>query len=227
MNILVASSNPHKIEEIQAVFARLAKSSSPTIKLLSLRDIGLDITEPEEDQPTFAGNAKLKAAYYAKHANLHCLADDSGLEVDALAGAPGVHSARYAGVTGPRSEIDQANNLKLMQALADLPTEKRTARFVCAMSLCVPAGEELAAVRGTFEGRILGPGDEGFVPGDHQANARGRGSNGFGYDPLFFVPERGCTSAQLSPAQKNAISHRGQASQKMWEHLVALYSDAR
>ncbi|MFN3167475.1 MAG: RdgB/HAM1 family non-canonical purine NTP pyrophosphatase [Phycisphaeraceae bacterium] len=212
MKLLIATSNPHKIDEIRAV----ARDAGAAFELLSLKDVGVDAPEPEEDRDTFAGNALLKAAYYARHARLPCVADDSGLEVDALGGAPGVVSARYAGAAGGRDVIDPANNKKLLAELADTPAEQRTARFVCAMALVWPDGErEPLAVRGTFEGRIITP-DQADDPAKPHL---GRGRNGFGYDPLFWLDARGCTSAELSSAEKNAISHRGDATRKLWAVL--------
>ena len=134
------------------------------------------------------------------------LADDSGLEVDALGGEPGVISARYAGVSGPRSAVDPANNAKLIQKLRGIPAEKRTARFVCAMALAEP-GKVVAATRGTVEGMMI---------------TEPRGTHGFGYDPLFYLPELGRTSAQLPPEKKNALSHRGNALRAMMEELRRL-----
>ncbi|MAX24235.1 MAG: non-canonical purine NTP pyrophosphatase [Phycisphaeraceae bacterium] len=238
MRFLLATSNPHKLDEIKAVI------TDPALEIVTLKDIGLDIDEPVEDQPTFEGNALLKAQYYADAAGLPCFADDSGLEVDALDGAPGVYSARYSGMTGGRDVVDPANNQKLLNELGDLPTEKRSARFVCAMALCFPPGSQTFSktgsdpvlntvlnkkgirnlfrdpivVRGTIEGRILGPGDEGYAID----NPRGIGKNGFGYDPLFFVPELGKTTAQLTPDHKNSISHRGKASRLIWDQLKNL-----
>ncbi|MFG0248214.1 MAG: RdgB/HAM1 family non-canonical purine NTP pyrophosphatase [Phycisphaeraceae bacterium JB051] len=216
MKFLLATSNPHKLDEIKAVI------TDPQLEIVTLKGIGLDIDEPVEDQPTFEGNALLKAQYYANAAGLPCFADDSGLEVDALDGAPGVYSARYSGMTGGRDVVDPANNQKLLNELGDLPTEQRTARFVCAMALCFPSNSDINAepivVRGTIEGRILGPGDEGYAID----NPKGIGTNGFGYDPLFFVPELGKTTAQLTPDHKNSISHRGKASRLIWDQLKNL-----
>ncbi len=212
MRLLIATSNPHKIEEILAV----ARGQETELELLGLKDAGVDVPEPVEDKPDFAGNALLKATYYAEHAKLPCLADDSGLEVDALKGAPGVISARYAGTTGGRDIVDPANNQKLMQELGDTPADQRRARFVCAMALAWPGKQhEPILVRGTFEGRIITP-DQADDPKQPHL---GRGTNGFGYDPLFWLEDRGCTSAELSPGEKNAISHRGDATRKL---LLAL-----
>ncbi|MAE66010.1 MAG: non-canonical purine NTP pyrophosphatase [Phycisphaeraceae bacterium] len=221
MRIVLATTNPHKLDEIREVFAAQAADGDGG-RAIDL--VGLDrfdpIEEPVEDQDTFEGNALLKARYYARAAEMACLADDSGLEVDALGGAPGVISARYAGAAGARDVVDPANNRKLLAELGDLPAGERTARFVCVMALCAPRGEEeetLAVVRGTVEGRILTP-DETT---DADCPERGRGDNGFGYDPLFLVPDLGRTTAELSPEHKNRISHRGDASRKMWAAIQA------
>lgn len=191
--IVVATTNPHKVEEILAVFRA---SGVEGVTLRTLRDIdgAKALPEPVEDAPTFEGNARLKALYYANALGRACLADDSGLEVDALGGAPGIYSARYAGVGATREERDNANNAKLLEALRGAPPQKRTARFVCAACLADPRGV-LFETRGEFPGVI----------GDSP-----RGSNGFGYDPLLVLDD-GRTSAELSPDEKNARSHRGAA----------------
>jgi XTP/dITP diphosphohydrolase len=215
MKILIATSNPHKLDEIRAVAGDVG------IAFVSLAEEGIDVPEPVEDQPTFEGNALLKATYYAQASGLPCWADDSGLEVDALGGEPGVLSARYAGASGGRDVVDPANNEKLMRALGDTPAEARTARFVCAMAMDWPGGTDDASehdpilVRGTFEGRIITP-DQAEDP-EHPA--RGRGRSGFGYDPLFYLPDRKLTSAELTPQQKNSLSHRGDATRKMLAKL--------
>ncbi len=235
MKIVVATSNPHKIDEIKAVWYRLiSQRDAHNFQLIGLSDIdpGSTIPEPLEDQDTFEANALLKARYYAAATGQVCLADDSGLEVDALGGQPGVRSARYAGVTGPRPVVDQANNKRLLEQLQDVPAQQRAARFVCAMALETPKPlqndspsppyrpqilhqSDITAhtpiiVRGAVEGKIIGPGE------------RARGHNGFGYDPLFFVPHLGKTTAELSPQEKNAISHRGQAARLMWNKIEQL-----
>jgi XTP/dITP diphosphohydrolase len=191
-SILIASRNPGKVREIEQVLEGLPA------RVLGL-DAYDDLPEPAEDGHTFAENARHKAQYYAARTGLWSLADDSGLEVDALEGAPGVRSARYAadryGEGADRAAIDAANNAKLLDALANVPDERRTARFVC--HLAMSDGERvLIETFATVEGRIA---------------RRPAGSNGFGYDPLFYVPELGCTTAELPPEEKNRISHRGQA----------------
>lgn len=207
--ILIATGNPKKFQEIVAVLVEDAPHHElNALRWRSLADVGFDVPEPEEDEPTFFGNARLKARYYSKQSGLWTLADDSGLEVDALSGAPGVHSARYAGLPSAagRAVIDAANNRKLILALAGVPAERRSARFRCALALA--DGERiLAEAAGAIEGVIV---DEP------------RGANGFGYDPHFFVPELGRTTAELSPTEKNAVSHRGRALAAMSATLAGL-----
>lgn len=182
--LLIATTNPGKLREVRQVLAELG---------VVLR--GLDefppIEPPVEDGETFAANARIKALHYARHAGCWALADDSGLEVDALDGAPGVHSARYAGDDCD----DRANNAKLIASLQGVPHERRTARFRCAVAVADET-RVLAEASGAIEGVII---DDA------------RGANGFGYDPHFFVPDLGKTTAELPPAEKNRISHRGQA----------------
>ena len=235
MQILVTTTNPHKLEEIRSVFAGepgAAGLAWPDFSAVC-RERGDAVTEPVEDQPTFEGNATLKARHYARQTGMICLADDSGLEVDALGGAPGVRSARYSGIAGPRGVVDPANNKKLLAELDGVPAEKRGARFVCAMCLHIPAAiySEVSdhatngsdptqalelVVRGGVEGRILLPREAE----DPEQPHRGRGANGFGYDPLFVLPDDhpdhpGLTTAQLTDSQKNAISHRGHAARRL------------
>ena len=193
-SILLATSNPHKLVEVTEILGPLG------LCVRGLGDVGAALPEPVEDELTFEGNARLKARYYARETGQVCLADDSGLEVDALGGAPGVLSARYSGVSGSREERDHANNLKLVDQLKGVPESERAARFVCAMCLASPDGVLLAESRGTFDGVIID------VP---------RGSNGFGYDPHLLVPEIGQTSAELDPEEKNARSHRGHATRQI------------
>lgn len=183
--VVLASNNPGKAREIG--------------QLLADRDIevvpqsAFDAPAVEETGLTFVENAILKARSAASHARLPALADDSGLEVDALNGAPGIYSARFAGVDGD----DAANNAKLLADLADVPEVERTARFRCLMVYLRHAEDPTPLIcQGTWEGRIL---------------AKPSGSNGFGYDPLFFVPDQGMTAAELPAEVKNRLSHRGQA----------------
>ena len=199
--LLVASSNPHKLEEIRDIFEPLG------IGVDGLEVLPEQLAEPEETGDTFQENARIKAIEYAAASGRICLADDSGLEVDALGGAPGVHSARFAGVGSTRDEKDEANNHKLVGMLEGVPAEQRAARFVCAMCLADPEGEILAESRGTFDGLIV---DEP------------RGANGFGYDPHLYLADRECTSAELSPEEKNARSHRGEASRAIAPSIAVL-----
>jgi len=198
MSLLVATTNPHKVRELREVLAPLGIQ----VRGLSPEQNGLD--EPVEDADTFEGNARIKAMYYARALCLPCVAEDSGLEVDALGGAPGVYSARYAGSSGEREQRDRANNEKLLHELARLGPVDRSARFVCALCLVDAQGRVLFEARGTYAGVI--------------AEAP-RGTKGFGYDPLLYLPELGRTSAELTPEQKNARSHRGAAARALADHL--------
>ena len=198
MPLLLATSNLHKINEIAAVLSSLG------IEVVGLDCLDSIPPEPVEDADTFEANARLKAIGYARSTGHTCLADDSGLEVDALGGAPGIHSARYAGLGETRDERDRANNEKLMRELKDISEDQRSARFVCAMCLADAEGNVLAETRGEFPGLITD---------------RPRGTNGFGYDPLLYLPDVDRTSAELSPADKNARSHRGHAARQMAEKL--------
>lgn len=205
--ILLATSNPHKVQEVRAILEPLG------LHVLSLADVpgGAEIPEPVEDADTFEGNARIKALHYAQATGRICLADDSGLEVDALDGAPGVLSARYAGLGDDREMRDGANNEKLLHELRNTPDEQRTARFVCAMCAAHPTEGVIAIARGHFEGSIA---------------REPRGSNGFGYDPLLLIDD-GRTSAELSPEEKNARSHRGAAARAIAPRLKTLLTRAR
>jgi XTP/dITP diphosphohydrolase len=184
VDLVLASGNRGKAREIGALLAPLGWT------LRSQADLG--VAEVEETGATFVENALLKARHAAAATGRAALADDSGLEVDALGGAPGVHSARYAGGAG-----DAANVAKLLEALRGVPAARRTARFRCVLALVRSADDPAPLIaEGAWEGAI--------------AEAP-RGAHGFGYDPVFLVPELGCTAAELEPAAKNARSHRGQA----------------
>lgn len=184
--LLLATTNQHKINEYRAIFSAIP------FQLRSLRDFEVE-TDVEETGSTFRENAELKALTYATMLGQLSLADDSGLEIDALNGAPGIYSARFAG----RETAYEERFRLILEQLKDVPVEQRTARFVCAITVAEPSGY-CRTVEGVIEGII--------------ADAP-RGENGFGYDPIFFVPELGKTTAELPPEQKNRISHRGRAGQ--------------
>ncbi len=196
MKLLVATRNHHKLREIREILAL------PGVELVGADEV-YGLPEVEEDAPTFEGNAIKKARELAKAGGCWTLADDSGLEVDALQGAPGVHSARYA---GPAADT-AANNVKLLQALAGV--QDRRARFRCVLALCSPYGK-VWTVEGQCEGRIL---------------AAPRGAQGFGYDPLFVPEGHELSFAELSAACKNQLSHRGQAlhhAAEAWRDVLAV-----
>jgi XTP/dITP diphosphohydrolase len=193
--IVLASNNAGKVREINQLLAE------QQIEVVPQKEFA--IPEAEETGLTFVENAILKARHATHLSGLPAIADDSGIEVDALRGAPGIYSARYAGVGAG----DQANNEKLLQALKEVPEEQRSARFQCLMVYMAHAEDPTPIIcQGTWEGRIL------FAP---------QGDNGFGYDPLFFVPGEGCSSAELTPEVKNRLSHRGQALRKLLQALSA------
>lgn len=189
--IIFATGNENKMKEIRMILADLG------MPILSMKEAGIDV-EVVEDGTTFEENALIKATEIAKHTeNSIVLADDSGLEIDYLNKEPGIYSARYA---GENTSYDIKNNL-LLQRMEGVPTEQRTARFVCAIAAVFPDGRT-EVVRGTIEGII------GYeIAGEH----------GFGYDPIFYLPEYECTTAELSPERKNEVSHRGVALRKMRE----------
>ena len=193
--LVLASNNPGKAREI----GQLLAGRHITVRPQS--DFG--VPEAEETGLTFVENALIKARNAALHSGLGAIADDSGIEVDALNGAPGIYSARYA---GPGAD-DMANNRKLLQALADVGEAERSARFQCVMVYLRHAEDPTPLIcQGTWEGRIL------HAP---------QGSNGFGYDPLFFVPDENCSAAELPPQTKNRLSHRGQALRQLLQALGA------
>ena len=215
MNWLLATSNPHKLAELKAILGNLA-ASWDTLATLDPA-LAQALVDPVEDADTFEGNALLKARGYAEQTGRTVVAEDSGLEVDALGGRPGVHSARYSGVRGPRCEVDPANNAKLLGELSGVPVERRGARYVCVIAVVGEAGAEPILARGTFEGRILLPKEAA----DPERPAAGRGSNGFGYDPLFVPAGGDLTAAELPPEEKNARSHRAAAAVLLRERLRA------
>ncbi|MCW8945069.1 MAG: XTP/dITP diphosphatase [Sedimenticola sp.] len=192
--VVLASGNAGKVREINQLLAQ------HQIQVIPQSDF--DTPEAEETGLTFVENAILKARNAARHSGLPAIADDSGIEVDALNGAPGIYSARFA---GPACD-DQANNDKLLADLQGIADEERTARFQCVLVYLRHADDPTPLIcQGTWEGRIL-----------HEE----QGANGFGYDPLFLAPEFGCSSAELTPEQKNSLSHRGQALRKLLTALT-------
>ncbi len=191
--LLVATHNPGKVREYRELLAGLP------LEVTYLDAEGIT-HEVEETGATFAENAILKATAYARISGLLTWADDSGLEVDALGGAPGVYSSRYAGPAA--SDADRYR--KLLDALAGVPWDRRTARFRCTVAISLPDVPGTSEVPGTWEADGVCEGIIAFGPA---------GSNGFGYDPVFYLPEHGLTMAQLAPEEKNRISHRGRAAQ--------------
>lgn len=192
MKIIFATGNENKLREIRQITENMG------IEIVSMKDAGY-YTEVEETGTTFEENAYLKACAIAKKCNLPTLADDSGLEIDYLNKEPGIYSSRFMGEDTPYS----VKNAELLRRMEGVPDEKRTARFVCAICFVRPDGSN-ETVRATMEGRVA---------------YKIAGENGFGYDPIFFLPERGCTSAELSPEEKNEISHRGKALRMMRDIL--------
>lgn len=185
MKIVIASHNKKKLAEFRTLFNEIMPGAA---EILCPSDVGI-MQEPEENGSTFEENAYIKAASIASQGYI-ALADDSGLEVDALGGAPGVHSARYSGGG------DADNNSKLLSELDKISYEERTARFICAVACVFPDRDDYITVRGTCEGKIL------YSP---------RGINGFGYDPLFYYEPLQKTFAEMTSDEKNAVSHRGAA----------------
>ncbi|MGB0733269.1 MAG: XTP/dITP diphosphatase [Pontibacterium sp.] len=191
--IVLASGNKGKLKEFNEVLSHLNVSVRPQSEF--------NVSDADETGLSFVENAILKARHAAQATGLPALADDSGLEVDALNGAPGIYSARFAGTHGD----DTANNAKLVKALANVPTEQRTARFRCVLVFMRHAEDPTPLIcQGSWEGIILD------AP---------KGENGFGYDPLFYIPALDKVSAELPPEEKNKLSHRGQAVQQFIEHI--------
>ena len=200
VTLLFATRNRGKLAELETL---LADTSGLFVRSLD----GIDLPETIEDADTFIGNATKKALEVSRATGLPALADDSGLCVDALDGAPGVFSARYAG----ENATDDDNNRKLVAALADVPDDKRTARFRSVLVLADtagPLGEDVIACKGHCEGVVL---------------REGRGSGGFGYDPLFYVPDLGQTFAELGVGTKNDRSHRAAAMRQIRPKLLEYF----
>ncbi len=195
MELLIATNNKGKVREIKEILKGL------DMEVFSLADKGIDV-DVIEDGTTFEENSMKKASEIFKIANCITVADDSGLEVDALDGAPGVYSARYAG----EGATDEEKYTKLLNELKDVPDEKRTARFVSVVAVILPDGTK-TTLRGECEGFII---------------REPAGSGGFGYDPVFFVPELNKTFSEVTLEEKNQISHRGKAFKKLREYLEKL-----
>ncbi len=193
--IVLASSNKGKVREVEMMVKDMG------IRIIPLSETSFD-EEIEENGSTFEENAVIKAQAVAKKLGVPALADDSGLEIDFLNKEPGIYSARYLGHDTPYSVKNQI----ILDKLAGVPDEERTARFVCSMALALPQGD-VVTTTATMEGRIA---------------YEIKGENGFGYDPIFYLPEFGMNSAEISPEQKNAISHRGKALRQMKEKILEL-----
>lgn len=218
-DLVIATQNPGKVAELKRIFEEL--DLSPRFTIRPLTDFP-PLHEPQEGSESFIENARIKARAYAAHTGQWCLADDSGLQVDALNNAPGVISSHYYSdgndLGDPREIRDPANNQRLLKELDQTPFEARAARFVCVMCVADPAGSIIAESDGTFEGRI------GF---DHAHEHDGkqlptvpRGTRGFGYDPLFLIPPAYDRAAsELEPDEKNARSHRGAAARALAHKL--------
>lgn len=191
MNFLIATHNMKKRDELERILAPLG------INVLTAEQAGVDLTEAEENGSTFEENAMIKAKSGCKDSGMPCIADDSGLMVDFLDGAPGIYSARFAGEHGN----DEKNNDKLLELLKDVPSEKRTARFKSAVCCVFPDGREIT-VSGVCEGRIA----------THRV-----GNGGFGYDPIFLVGDK--SYAELTDSEKDEVSHRGKALRALAEVL--------
>lgn len=195
MKIVFATKNKGKVNEVVKIF------NTDKIELVTMEQAGIDI-DVVEDGTTFEENAEKKAVEIMKASGEAAIADDSGLEIDFLDKQPGIHSARFLGHDTPYS----IKNAKILDMLKDVPEEKRTARFVCAVCLSLPDGRIIRS-KGTLEGRI---------------GNKITGENGFGYDPIFFIPEKNCYSAELSTEEKNKISHRGKAMAEMREKILEI-----
>jgi XTP/dITP diphosphohydrolase len=201
--LVIATNNPGKLREFRELLDGCG------FQLVTPSQLGVPFS-PEETGATFEENARIKAEEAARACGLPALADDSGLEIDALGGRPGVFSARYAGDDRTDDTLTEQQQVQIvLSEMEGLPDERRGARFRCVIAVARPEGET-RTVDGVFDGRI-----------GHEA----RGDHGFGYDPIFVVPELGLTSAELEPARKNAMSHRGQAARKARELLREMFGD--
>ncbi len=187
--VVVATGNQHKLKEIGKIFEDFS------VEIKSMKDVDLEGLEIIEDGSTFEENALIKARTVMEKTGSLTIADDSGLEVDAIDNQPGIYSARFSG----KGATDQKNNEKLLKLLENVPSQERTGRFVCAMAAVYPDGREVV-VRGECDGFI---------------GTESKGKNGFGYDPLFIVPSYGLTFAELEQEEKNRISHRARALEKL------------
>jgi len=194
MTLVLATTNPHKIRELRAILGPLG------LTLTTLDELGVTLPEPAETAPTLEGNARIKAVTYARALGRPCLADDSGLEVDALGGAPGVHSARYAGTGATRDERDHDNRQKLLAELAQRGAANRAARLVCVLCVADAQGHVLFETRGTVEAVVT------EAP---------RGDHGFGYDSLLLLPDLKKTLAEITAEELHARSHRGAAARAL------------
>jgi XTP/dITP diphosphohydrolase len=194
MKLIIATHNRKKAGEMLAILGE----RFPQLELLTLNDFP-GVLEPEETGTTLEENAKLKALSALEHTRYPCVADDGGFEIDALGGQPGLHSKRFAGESTPFPEKMRL----ILEKMQDVPEEKRGARFRCVVALALP-GEEVHVFEGVCEGKVA------LEP---------KGENGFGYDPILWVPELGCTMAELLPQQKHAISHRGKALKQLGDFL--------
>jgi XTP/dITP diphosphohydrolase len=195
MRVVIATTNPGKLRELKEI----AQGKSSVEFVLAPEDFSVD-----ETGSTFVENAVLKARAAAEATGLMAVADDSGIEVDALDGRPGIHSARYC------EGSDRERRLKLLEDVKEVPPGKRGAAFVCAMAVCVPTGQTVFTTLNRWEGEL------GFVE---------KGENGFGYDPIFMLPTLGKTSAEISPEDKNRISHRGQAFEQVLKFLQNAHAE--
>ena len=198
MRIICATGNENKMREIREILGDLG------LEIVSMKEAGISV-DIVEDGETFEENAMIKAEAVSKLCDDIVLADDSGLEVDYLDKAPGVYSARFMGEDTSYDIKNQA----IIDKLDGVPKEKRTARFVCAIAAVLPSGKKIST-RGTIEGMI------GYEI---------KGENGFGYDPIFYVEELGCTTAEISPEEKNKVSHRGNALRAMRKELLSIYEN--